>query len=451
MLKKSNRNLQSKLTFWYLGSVTSIILIFLFATSGLFWVTLQKQIDHHVHIVVSEAAQIVQQFSDERRQELLTNLVSARGMTIVLLSPDGAPILETNSPDVALVTEHQLQGILSSSSLYDSIPNHFTESGIRFAAVPVEVDAGKGILAVGYSTQVLYSTFTNLLLIVGGIIIFCVLPIAYAGYTLLKKQLQPLKNIALQAKKINASKSLTRRISIEGSTEELQTIQITLNEMLSQLEEVFVSERTFFLDAAHTLKTPLAVLRAHIENTTLSQKRKKELLAVIDSTNDTIQDLLFLSKIGTSNQKKEVVSVTELLKSIGEIVSTLAENKDITVQLEIQPDLYTTANKMQLLRAINNVVHNAVIYNTTHGQIQISATKRDAQIHITISDTGVGVPKNLQKKIFTRFFRVSQSAETGSGLGLSITKAVIEDLGGSVSFSSKVAKGSTVTITLPAT
>ena len=195
IFSKLSQSLQGTLTLWYLGSISSIILIFVIVTSGLFLFTLQNQIDHHVHIVFTEAAQIVQQFQGEQRQELLTNLVSAKGMTIVLLSPDGSALLETNSPDVALVTEHQLQEILSSSSLYDSIPSHFTKSGIRFAAMPVQVNAGKGILAVGYSTQILYSTVNNMLLVAAGIIIFCVIPVTYFGIKQLKKQLQPLLNL----------------------------------------------------------------------------------------------------------------------------------------------------------------------------------------------------------------------------------------------------------------
>lgn len=475
MMKKINRSLQGKLALWYLSSVTIIIVIFLVTTGGLFWFTLQNQIDHHVHIVVTEAAQIVQRFQGEQRHSLLTNLVSAKGMTIVLLSPDGAPILETNSPDVALVTEHQLQGILSSSSLYGSTPSHFTESGIRFAALPVEVNAGKGILAVGYSTGILYSTFTNMLLIVGAIILFCVIPVTYLGFHHLKKNLKPLRSIANQAKKINTTKSLSRRIHLDQPTEELATIQATLNEMLSQLERVFISEQTFFSDSAHTLKTPLAVLRSGIENLTLGAKEKSKLLSIIDSTNETIGDLLFLSKVGNSNRKKETFSLSRLLTDLVEITTTLGESKKITVSSEIEGGVKIKSNRQLLLRALSNVAHNAVIYNKDGGSIVIKMktsggiggkNEKDGKIKITISDTGQGVAKKDLKKIFERFYRAgtgggrsssgsqsgadSRSVHSGSGLGLAITKAVITNLGGALSFDSKKGVGSTLTITLPA-
>lgn len=449
-IRQLNQSLQGKLTLWYISSISAILMTLLIAISGLFWITLQNQIDHHIHIVVTEAAQIVERFQGTQRQELLTNLVSAKGMTIVLLSPDGAPILETNSPDVAIVTEHQLQGILSSSNLVHSIPSHFTESGIRFAAVPVQVNAGKGILAVGYSTQILYSTFGNMLLIVGVTVLLCVLPITYFGYRWLKKQLEPLESISNQAKKINTSKSLTRRIQLSQPTEELATIQHTLNQMLTQLEQIFESERSFFSDAAHTLKTPLAVVRSQLENLRIPVKTKQELIKVIDSTNETIQDLLFLSKVGSGYQQTEKFSLSRLLKDLVEITATLSESKQIQVQANIQPGINIRANKHLIQRAISNVVHNAVIYNRDLGSISISLSKRSGKILITVTDSGWGVAESEQPKIFERFYRGAAGQSPGSGLGLAITKAVIENLGGTVSFSSEPGTGSTVAIQLPA-
>ena len=181
--QKVTTTLAGRLSLWYITSVGLIIVSFLTAVSGLFWVTLKDQIDHHVHIAVNEAREIVQNYRGEERDQLIKNLVGARGMTVIVLSPDGAATLETNSPDIALVTEHQLQKILTSSSLYESSPVHFTESNIRFAAMPATVNAGKGIVAVGYSTQVLYASLYKMLLIVLGVVFFLVLPIAFWGYS----------------------------------------------------------------------------------------------------------------------------------------------------------------------------------------------------------------------------------------------------------------------------
>lgn len=439
--------LRGRLSLWYLTSVGLIILLFLIAVGSLLWITLQDQIDHHVHIAVNEAKQMVENYRGEERDGLIKNLVSAKGMTVVVLSPDGAPILETNSPDIALVTEHQLQKILSSSSLYDVSPTHFTENNIRFAAMPAQVSAGKGIVAVGYSTQVLYATLYRMLLVVAGVVFFVVLPITFLGYKLLKKQLKPLESIASQAKTVTDTSSLAKRIVIASPTQELRVIQEALNSMLAQLENIFDSERQFFSDAAHTLKTPLAVLRSQAENANLGQKAREDLLKTIDDAGDTIGDLLLLSRISGRPQKLETVSLTDITTDLSELVNILGEEKNLTISAAIQKNVTIKADKQLLQRALSNIVYNTVAYNQPGGSIQLSLEKEGNLIKINVKDTGTGISKRDLPQIFSRFYRGTNAKGKGSGLGLAISKAVIESLGGRISISSSVNKGTTVSVT----
>ena len=447
MIQKITGTLRGRLSLWYLTTVGLIILLSLLAVSSLFWITLQDQIDHHVHIAVNEAKQIVENYRGEERDGLIKSLVSARGMTVVVLSPDGAPMLETNSPDIALVTEHQLQKILTASSLYDSAPTHFTESNIRFAAMPTTVSAGKGIVAVGYSTQVLYATLYKMVLIIAGVIFFVVLPITFWGYKLLKKQLKPLESIAIQAKAVSDTSSLAKRITIISPTYELRIIQEALNAMLARLENIFDSERQFFSDAAHTLKTPLAVLRSQTENTDLGQKIQEDMLKTIDRATDTIGDLLLLSKITGRPQELEIVSLTDIMADLSELANTLGEEKNLTISANIQKDVTIKADKQLLKRALSNIVFNAVTYNKPHGSIQLNLKKEFPLIKINIQDTGIGISKDDLPQIFSRFYRGTNTQDKGSGLGLAISKAVVESLGGKISISSSINKGTVVSIT----
>ena len=439
--------LRGRLSLWYLTSVGLIILLFLIAVGSLLWITLQDQIDHLVHIAVNEAKQVVENYRGEERDGLIKNLVSAKGMTVVVLSPDGAPILETNSPDIALVTEHQLQQILASSSLYDASPTHFTENNIRFAAMPAQVSAGKGIVAVGYSTQVLYATLYRMLLVVAGVVFFVVLPITFLGYKLLKKQLKPLESIASQAKTVTDTSSLAKRIVIASPTQELRVIQEALNSMLAKLENIFDSERQFFSDAAHTLKTPLAVLRSQAENANLGQKAREDLLKTIDGVSDTIGDLLLLSRISGRPQKLETVSLTDIMTDLSELANMLGEEKNLTISTAIQKNVTIKADKQLLQRALSNIVYNAVAYNQPGGSIKLSLESEDPLIKINVQDTGIGIAKRDLPQIFSRFYRGTNTQGKGSGLGLAISKAVIESLGGNISISSSVNKGTTVFIT----
>ncbi|MFH2021896.1 MAG: ATP-binding protein [Patescibacteria group bacterium] len=445
---KTISTFRGRLVLWYLTSVGLIILLFFIAVSGLFWATFQNQIDHHIHIVVNEAYQIVQSYHGQERDTLIKNLVSAQGMTVIVLSPDGAPILETNSPDVALITEHQLQKLLTSSSLHSSTPTHFTESNIRFAARPVQVNAGKGVVAVGYSTRILYATFYKMLGIAIAVIIFLVFPITFLGYRSLKKQLHPLESIADQAKSITDTSSLSQRINITSATQELNTIQEALNTMLKRLEKIFKSEREFFSDAAHTLKTPLAVLRSQLENTAITQKLRGELIKTVDTTNDTIQDLLFLSQLGRISQSIEVFSLSTVMANLSELAMTLGEDSRIKVVSDIQSDVQFKADKKLLQRALSNIVHNAIVHNQSGGTISLNLIKKSKHIIIVIQDTGIGISERDLPKVFTRFFRGSNAKNQGSGLGLAISKIVIENCGGKMILESKINEGTTVTITL---
>ncbi|PIR42244.1 hypothetical protein CO058_01720 [candidate division WWE3 bacterium CG_4_9_14_0_2_um_filter_35_11] len=441
------KTLRGRLSVWYISTVVIILLVLLTSVSGLFLYTLQDQIDHHIHIAVNEAHQIVQDYKKEERYSLIENLVSAQGMTVIVLSPDGSPMLETNSPDVALVTEHQLQKILVDSSLSETIPKHFTENNVRFAALPVDINFGKGLVAVGYSTKVIYSTFYKLLGIVFAVVFILVFPLTVLSYKLLKKQLFPLEDISKQAKLVTSSSQLSKRIKIENTTMELQTIQNAFNVMLSKLESIFKNERDFFSDAAHTLKTPLAVMRAQVENLSITQESKDALLSTIDLSNDSIEDLLFLSRIESRSRVHIKFSLSKLVKNFVELATTLGEDHGLTVSSQVEADINIQADMKLLQRALSNVIHNAVQYNKEKGTIAITLKKQMHKIILTIEDTGLGISKHDQKNLFKRFFRGSNVASKGFGLGLAISKAAIESSGGKISISSSFGAGTTVIIT----
>lgn len=449
MFQRLTRTLRGRVSLWYLCSVAVIIIVFLVVMGSLFWLTLQNQIDHHIHIAVNEASEIVQNYRGREREDLLKNLVSAQGMTVIVLSADGSPILETNSPDVAAVTEHQLQKILASSNFFATEPLHFTESHIRFAAMPVQTSAGKGVLAVGYSTQILFATFARMMLIVVGIVAFLVVPITGLTYLVLKRQLLPLEQIAEQTKQVSDSKALAKRIRLSADTEEISIIQAAFNNMLSRLEAWFSREQQFFSDATHTLKTPLAVLKSQIENNPLSRRQQNELLATITAANDTVQDLLLLATVGSTLQTVQRISLSKLVQDLAELAHTLGEEKKLRVSTDISPGITIRADKKLLQRALGNLVQNAVTYNRPQGKINITLQRGQKKLRITITDTGIGISKKEQSKIFSRFFRGSKNSVAGSGLGLAISKAVIEDLGGQIRLQSQPKRGSSFTVILP--
>lgn len=434
------QTLRGRLALWYFASVGLIFLLVTMAVGYFLRFTLLNQIDHHLHIAVNEAKQITENYQSRERDGLIKNLVSGQGMTVVVLSPDGAPVLETNSPDTAVTTEHELQKIMLSRTLHESEPAHFTAGTTRFAAIPASVKAGKGIVAVGYSTSVIYAASYRLILILFSGLIFLAIPLTILGYRLLKKYLSPLESIARQAKAITPA-TLSRRLHTPHATRELMTIQSALNQMLSQLEQVFIREREFFSDAAHTLKTPLARLRAELESLSLPSAVRQELEGTINEASDTVEELLYLSKLHKSVPATTKLNLSELVRELSELAIALGAAKKLDITTKIEPSLHVVGNRKVLARALGNLVQNAVLYNRSHGKISLTLKQQDKQIILVIADTGAGISKTDLPRVFDRFYRGRGAQPVGSGLGLAIALAGIQSLGGTLTLSSTAGRG----------
>lgn len=449
------KTLRGRLTLWYVAStmLTFVVLAGLF--SGMLWLTLHDQIDHHIHIVVTEAQHIVEQYSGAERDQLLKNLVNGRGMTVVLLSADGSPILQTNSPDVALMSEHQMQRVLLTSDQnnpannINDAPIHFSIQNFRFATVRVTISGSPGVLAVGYSQDVIDQTFWNLLFIIALVLVAISLPLSLLGYMLLKKNLQPLETIATTARSITQSQKLETRIAQKQSTAELEAISDAFNQMLSQIQTVFNKEHEFFADAAHTLKTPLAVLRSEVEALPVTMEKDKNiLLTKIDSVAEVIQDLLLISRIQTQHSAEtDKINLSVLLQEFAELAQVMGSAQQLQIKTDIQPNVMLVGNLQLVKRMLSNLVENAVLYSNKNGQIFVSLKKEMGKATIQISDTGVGIDQADLPHIFERFYRGKTAKKTkGSGLGLAISQAIMESIGGSIAVSSKLGRGTTFTL-----
>lgn len=444
--------LRGRLTIWYLSSVLAVSIILTLLFSVILWVTLHSQIDHHIHIVVNEAGQIVQNYQGEEREKLLQNLVSARGMTVVLLSPDGSPILQTNSADVASISEHQMQELRFQDQQADGQPIHFTVNNIRFATVPVQISAGNGTLAVGYSIEVVEQTFRMTVLLIALFVCIATVPLVFIGHMLLQRSLTPLERIAETAARITSSQELSVRIREGKTTQELAAIIDALNNMLGKLEAIFEKEHEFFSDAAHTIKTPLAVLHSQIEGLiTEPEGKKRALLTTISRTADMVQDLLFISRIETQKQTTYTpVSFSATAHEVSELAETLAKEKRISVSSHIQEGISIPSDSHLLRKAVGNIVSNAVKYTETGGNIRMSLTQDSETTVFTVKDTGVGISKKDLSHITERFYRGSASrTHEGFGLGMAITKAIVARMRGTLSITSVKGKGTTVSLIFP--
>ena len=216
--------------------------------------------------------------------------------------------------------------------------------------------------------------------------------------------------------------------------------------------------------ASHQLRTPLSNIKFSIEYLTSGrigrlETNQEEQLRIIAQSNDRmlklVSKLLDLSRIeeGRLAVERQQISLSEITDSLLEELNPLIEDKKIKISKNIPPNLPKVVGDQYRLRmVIQNLIDNAIKYNHTGGSLTINIKDSDSFVVWEIEDTGIGIPKTDQKKVFQRFYRAQKTTlnnSYGTGLGLYIVKAIIEELGGDISFKSEEDKGTKFSFKLP--
>ena len=283
--------------------------------------------------------------------------------------------------------------------------------------------------------------------------------ISLVGYYLAHKSLAPIHSIADAAVKISHN-NLSERIFQPNSSDELSGLIGVLNDSFDKLEKSFLTQKQFISDAAHELKTPLAILRTNIEaeinNSNLPLDLKQKLsqnIETLSRLSTLVEKLLFLSKL--ENKKiilnKTDVNLSGLLDNLKEDIQFLTENKNQNFVVELQNDVTIKGDFDLLYQAFFNFLNNAVKYTPESGKIFLSLKTINNSAVIVIQDTGIGIKKEELPNIFNRFYRSdkSRSLEKGYGLGLSIAKWIITLHQGSLEVDSEPKLGTRIQISLP--
>lgn len=232
---------------------------------------------------------------------------------------------------------------------------------------------------------------------------------------------------------------------------------------LDPIRETYERQRRFLSDASHELRTPLAILQADLENTlnagSLSADEKARIeshLEEVARMGQIVKDLLLLSRLDETNLPEEPTRSVELVTFLHELkerFEQFAKQHQVTLTTKISLDTLAILTKPELLaQAVSNLIKNAIIYNKPEGSVHITLKKESSHALIEISDTGIGMSSEHVDKAFDRFYRVdkSRSRQTGgSGLGLSITQTIIDQLGGKIEVKSQLGTGTTISLTLP--
>ena len=273
-------------------------------------------------------------------------------------------------------------------------------------------------------------------LMVTGIII---LLSSICTYFISRQALLPLRRLSQEVNKIEVQ-NLSEALEVPATNDEISRLTISFNKMLARLDEAFTAQKQFSANAAHELRTPLAVI----------QTGRLSHLAEI---------LLDMTGVQTV-ERSERISLAALTDEVFCDLASVAEQKDVEL-IQKEGDCIITGSYLLLYRAVYNLVENAIKYNHSGGKVtvnihlseEITDTSTSVNyIFLEVSDTGIGIPPEYQEKIFTPFFRVDKSrsrAMGGAGLGLALVSEIVRQHNGQVKVLESSKKGSMIAIILP--
>jgi heavy metal sensor kinase len=283
------------------------------------------------------------------------------------------------------------------------------------------------------------------------------------GIWISRRALAPVDEITLAARSIGIQ-SLSRRLDVPSTGDELQRLSETWNEMLARLEAAVKRLSQFTADASHELRTPVALIRTTAE-LTLRRERSPETYrealrqVVLESerTSRLVDDLLLLARAdaGLPSLALERMELTPLVRDVCQQGQVLAESRQLQIST-VAPEepVFVEANDPALRRMLLLLLDNAMKYTPVGGRIVLSVDRDPGGATVAVRDTGIGIPETALPHVFERFYRVDESRNRdagGTGLGLSIAKWIAERHHASLEAESVVGEGSVFRIRFPLT
>ena len=262
--------------------------------------------------------------------------------------------------------------------------------------------------------------------------------------------LKPLRVFSDKIEKVQAQNLADSGIE-ENEVKELNQLSMSYNKMLGRLSDAFEAQRQFTANAAHELRTPLALMQvqldtynacAHPGNDEAAVETIKMMTEPNERLGKMVKTLLDMSELQTV-ARDEVIALDALIEEVLTDLESLAARKNIRLVRECE-SVTMTGSDILIYRLVYNLVENAVKYNIDGGQVTVTCKEWNKHIHIMVSDTGKGIPEELRSRIFEPFFRVdkSRSRELGGiGLGLALVNEIVRVHEGSIEIKGNRAGG----------
>ena len=347
-------------------------------------------------------------------------------------------------------------GVHYIDSLQDAVESQWDEKGNKSDEIYISIPDDKwDEFADKFSVQVYNNKadykrnsliITVLLALLGGVVTYFI-----SGHAL-----RPIREFSDKIEEVQAQNLSDSRIE-ENNVKELNQLGISYNKMLERLSEAFEIQRQFTANAAHELRTPLALMQVQLDlyNSASHPGNDADTLQTIkmvteqnDKLNRMVKTLLDMSELQSVGRDDKII-LNAIVEEVLADLEPLAVEKNIKLIGKCE-DATMTGSDILIYRLVYNLVENAIKYNHPLGQVTVTAYQRNKHVYLSVEDTGSGIPKELRERVFEPFFRVdkSRSRELGGvGLGLAFVREIVRVHDGSICIKSGKTGGTIFEVT----
>ena len=347
-------------------------------------------------------------------------------------------------------------GVHYIDSLQDAVESQGDEKGNKSDEIYISIPDDKwDEFADEFSVQVYNNKadykrnsliITVLLALLGGV----------ATYFISGHALRPIREFSDKIEEVQAQNLSDSRIE-ENNVKELNQLGISYNKMLERLSDAFEIQRQFTANAAHELRTPLALMQVQLDlyNSASHPGNDADTLQTIkmvteqnDKLNRMVKTLLDMSELQTVGRDDKII-LDAIVEEVLADLEPLAVEKNIKLIGKCE-DATMIGSDILIYRLVYNLVENAIKYNHPLGQVTVTAYQRNKHVYVSVEDTGSGIPKELRERVFEPFFRVdkSRSRELGGvGLGLALVREIVRVHDGSICIKSGKTGGTIFEVT----
>ncbi|HYC10301.1 MAG TPA: ATP-binding protein [Steroidobacteraceae bacterium] len=456
----NTRSLSFRLVTWYAGVLTIVFVLlggltFLFLRHSLEVNLLDSQARRARQIADTLVARASRDSEPTMRTEV-ENLYAPElnDRFIRITRDDGKVVYASGPPRGERFAPGQVPPLVASSSGVSSHKVHLGGGSLLIAAVMATASDGTRYrVEVGTSGAAAEDTLRHMLVMLAVGLPLAVAVAVAGGFMLVRRALDPVERITTKAEAITQH-NLSQRLPVVRSGDELERLSVSLNHMISRLEDAIHGSKQFVADASHELRTPLTVMRGELESLAqdphLARETRETLGSVLEEVErlgEIVESLFALSRLDAGEAHAEWLrfDLAELAATTAEQMSLLATDKNVSVECDSTPGVTVEGDRARLKQVIVNLLDNAIKYTPSGGRVRLSVRREDGFAVLDVADNGVGIPAEALPHVFKRFYRVDTSrsrAEGGAGLGLAIVRSICTAHGADVEVISTPGKGS---------